>query len=522
MEKNSLLLIDLSRNFNLTEKKKFFINLNKGKINFIDCKQIKLKNFVDLRKSNYKKLIEEFKKSISNNGENKFFLSEMEIFNLRNDRYEYPDRILNFLIIKKIILKKKIKKVTIISDNKYTLNIFDNIDLEVEKKDFSNKNFKLTFPNLRIIKFLIKAMCLVFYLKFLKKTKKKETKKDGFYLSLYPNRFFYGKKNFFGKEENICNFLLSDETHLNLTLRKLLYFAKITSQKNILNLEQFIKVTDILLLFVKCFLKIIMFKKLKKLKINFQGLNFDDELNDIYTSSYINRSKLEIYSKAIPRFLKKKDISKFNLYMFEYSFGFYLIRTIKQFSNKVKIIGFQHGIFSNNLMWIDLIKSLKHREVYIPDSIFCLNKFSFKDYKSKYKNTKISIIKSNKTKKDLKFLNSIKINKKSNKILVLPGLHDIKDLYLYVKNTLHSYGNKQFYFKLHPKNKFYFSSEKKIKKIINFKNKFFSDVIISQDSSLHFDFLNLKRKFSVIDFDYKRNYISSYLRNNKKINFIKY
>ncbi len=315
---------------------------------------------------------------------------------------------------------------------------------------------------------------------------------------------------------------MSDETHLNLTLRKLLYFAKITSQKNILNLEQFIKVTDILFLFLKHLLRIIMFKKLKKLKINFQGLDFDDELNDIYTSSYINRSKLEIYSKAIPRFLKKKDISKFNLYMFEYSFGFYLIRTIKQFSNKVKIIGFQHGIFSNNLMWIDLIKSLKHREVYIPDSIFCLNKFSFKDYKSKYKSTKISIIKNNKTKNNLKFLNSIKINRKSNKILVLPGLHDIKDLYLYVKNTSRSHGNKKFYFKLHPKNKFYFSSDKKIKKIINFKNKFFSDVIISQDSSLHFDFLNLKRKFSVIDFDYKQNYISSHLSNNKKINFLKY
>ena len=35
----------------------------------------------------------------------------MEIFNLRNDRYEFPDRILNYLIIKKLILKKKLKKL---------------------------------------------------------------------------------------------------------------------------------------------------------------------------------------------------------------------------------------------------------------------------------------------------------------------------------------------------------------------------------------------------------------------------
>ena len=65
----------------------------------------------------------------------KLFLSEMEIFNLRNDRYEFPDRILNCLIIKKLILKKGFKKIKIISDNKFTLKIFDNLDVNIEKKD---------------------------------------------------------------------------------------------------------------------------------------------------------------------------------------------------------------------------------------------------------------------------------------------------------------------------------------------------------------------------------------------------
>ena len=522
MEKNSLLLIDLSRNFNLSEKNKHYIYLNKGKIHLNNCKQIKLKNFHNLRKTTYKTLIDEFKKSILNNSENKFFLSEMEIFNLRNDRYEYPDRILNFLIIKRIILKKKIRKIKIISDNKYTLNIFDNINLEVEKKDFSNKNLKLYFPNLRIIKFLFKTTFLVFFLKFLKKTKKKRNKKSSFYVSLYPNRYFYGKENLFDREENICNFLMSDETHLNLSFRKLLYFAKITNDKNILNLEKFIKISDILLLFLKHFFNMITFKKLEEIKINFRGLDFKEELNDIYLSSYINRSKLEIYSKAIPRFLKKNNVSSFNLYLFEYSFGFYLMRSIKELSNKIKISGYQHGIFSNNLMWLDLINSLKHRRMYIPDNIYCLNKFSLKDYKSKYKNIKVFIIKSNKIKKNLNFINGVKIKKKSNKILVLPGLHDVKDLYFYARNKSISDNNKTFYFKLHPKNKFNFSSDMKIKKIVNFQNKIFSNVIISQDSSLHFEFLISKRNFSVIDFDYKQNYISTYLNNNKKINFLKY
>ena len=347
-------------------------------------------------------------------------------------------------------------------------------------------------------------------------------KKNSFYVSLYPNRYFYGKENLFDKEENICNFLMSDETHLNFNLRKLLYFAKITNDKNILNLEQFIKISDILLLFLKYFFNMITFKKLKKIKINFQGLDLKEELNDIYLRSYINRSKLEIYSKAIPRFLKKSNVSSLNLYLFEYSFGFYLMRSIKEFSNKIKISGFQHGVFSNNLMWFDLINSLKHRRMYIPDNIYCLNKFTLKDYKSKYKNIKVSIIKSEKAKKNFNLINSIKIKKKSNKILVLSGLHDISDLYFYAKNKSISNNNKTFYFKLHPKNKFNFSSDTKIKKITNFENKFFSNVIISQTSSLPFEFLNSNRNFSVIDFDYKQNCISTKLNNNKKINFLKH
>ena len=104
----------------------------------------------------------------------------MEIFNLRNDRYEFPDRILNFLIIKKIIIEKKIKKIKIISDKNSTLKIFDNWNLKVEKKDFSKVDCKIKFPNLKIIKFLIKTIFLIFFLKFLKKQKNNLNKKKFF------------------------------------------------------------------------------------------------------------------------------------------------------------------------------------------------------------------------------------------------------------------------------------------------------------------------------------------------------
>ena len=81
------------------------------------------------------------------------------------------------------------------------------------------------------------------------------------------------------------------------------------------------------------------FKNFKKININLDGLHFEEELNDLYKGSYINRSKLEIYSKAIPRSLKNFDVSKLNIYLFEYSFGFYFIRSIRNFSDKIRVSG---------------------------------------------------------------------------------------------------------------------------------------------------------------------------------------
>ena len=70
------------------------------------------------------------------------------------------------------------------------------------KKNLSKFNFKFHLPHLKIIKFLIKAIILVFYCKFLKiYQKRKKEKKNTFYLSLYPNKYFYGKEIYLKKKE---------------------------------------------------------------------------------------------------------------------------------------------------------------------------------------------------------------------------------------------------------------------------------------------------------------------------------
>ena len=45
--------------------------------------------------------------------------------------------------------------------------------------------------------------------------------------------------------------------------------------------------------------------------------------------------------------------------MFEYSFGFFLTNFFKNNFKKIQLIGYQHGIFSDNIMWLDLIKNNK-------------------------------------------------------------------------------------------------------------------------------------------------------------------
>ena len=75
------------------------------------------------------------------------------------------------------------------------------------KKNLSKFDFQFRLPHLKLIKFLIKAIILVFYCKLLKFYKRKKSEKNTYYLSLYPNKYFYGKENFFEKKRIFVIFL---------------------------------------------------------------------------------------------------------------------------------------------------------------------------------------------------------------------------------------------------------------------------------------------------------------------------
>lgn len=514
MKKNVLLLIDVSKNFDIKEKNQIYVSLNKGTIILENCKKIYLKDFINLKKKKINSLLGTLKNFIYSDFKYKFFLAELEIFNLRNDRYHFIDKILNLLVIKEIIKKKNITKLKIISDNKSTINVFDNTNLSIEKKYLGSEKKSYNFIQLKIIKFYIKTFFLVLFMD--KKKGSQENLSKGCFLSLYPNNFFYGKKNFFSLKKSICNFILSDETHLGFTLKKAINYLKITNKKKINNIEEYIHFTDLIKLTLKTFLNFNKFPSLRTRNFIIENMNFKNEISEYLQGSIINRYKLEIYKNAIPRFLKKFNVKEINLYLFEYSFGFFLIRSIKEFSKGIKIKAYQHGTFSENLMWFDLINLLNFKKIYYPNIIYSLNKYSLKNYQKKLKNVEIKILNDENKSKRVNFINKIKIKNISKNILVLPGTHDVQDIYYFIKNS-ENLNRYNFYFKLHPKNKFNFGISKNILKIKSLSKMSFSNVIISQTSSLVYDFLISKKKFSVIDLDYKKNLFSDKLV--KKVSF---
>ena len=202
--------------------------------------------------------------------------------------------------------------------------------------------------------------------------------------------------------------------------------------------------------------------------------------------------------------------------MFEYCLGFYLIRLIKTNYKKIKIIGYQHGIFSDNLMWFDVVSKLNIKKYYLVNEIVAFNEICKKNYMEKFQNNKILYkIKPKKFSEIVNFYKNMK--NKITKYLVFPGTHDIKDFYYGAKKYLSlSETDVKFYFKIHPKTKFFFKSNSNIKLVKKFNKNKFNNVIISPTSTLVYDFYFKKFYFLIANFGYKKNIVSSFFFKNKK------
>ena len=436
---------------------------------------------------------------------------------MRNDKDTNIDLILNILIIKEIIKKNNFKKITVITDNKITIDLLKKINPNIK---FIYNGYSFLKPELilfKILKFYFKAFFVVIFAKVFCSKNYLAKPLEEACLSIYP-MFYKKNESFFHSNKKIkLNFLLTDETHLNCSFTEIIKNIIQVRNKKLINLETFITPTS----FLKAFCKSIFFYFLTmniNFKLNINNLELSKFYKDCIFKSLINRSKLNIYEYPIISALQKFKIKTFNLYLFEYSFGFFIINLIRKNINKVKIVGYQHGIFSDQLLWLDVILKNKNRYNYLPQEIKAFNSKSFYDYKNKINSKKINFSLVKKTPSILaKQYFSSKDKAFSNNILVLPGTHDVNSIYNILKaKTIDKKNKTVFFLKFHPKKIIIAKDTHNLKIIKKIKKKNFSNVLISPTSTLVYDFMNLKKSFMVYNIDYKQNLISAKLKNKVK------
>lgn len=518
MNKKRLIIIHSKKNIKINDQNIFYVNLGESYVQAPNCEKILLNEY-------YKKYYNFYKKQLVNSLKKKIFkirkflplVSELEIFNLRNDKIKNIDLIINVLILKKIIKKLNFQEISLICDNSLTQQVLNSIYPNIKNKNKILKP-KKNFLFLKLSKFYIKVFFLLILIKLFKTPLILKNSYKIACLSLAPIFYKNGVENFFKKKENLkLNFLITDETHLNLSLIKAYNTFK-NKYKNLVHVESYIKFNDLILSLVRSYKYLHKGKKID-MKLLIENIDFSKFYEEYFSISLLNRLKLSIYDNAFLKILKKFKVKNFQMYLFEYCFGFYLINLIRKNSENIRITGFQHGIFSDKLFWFDLLDTHKIKNQYLPNKIISFNSQSLKDYKKiiKSKNIEYKLVQKQASQISVSFKNIKKINLNKH-FLILPGTHDAETIYENFKNKdLNNKISKEiFYFKFHPKKKISGINSKNLKFISSIKNRKFYSALVSSTSTLVYDFIKLKKNFMVYDIDNKQNLISSSLQNKVK------
>ena len=137
--KKKLLVVDLSTNCEIIKKDVDYIKLNKGDISLFNSKRIYLKNFLNKNKKKLKKDFLNFLiLSFKNNMLTKNNFITHEIFNLRNDKTNFFDKIFTILVIKK--LTQKYRFIEVITDDLDSIDTYKSLNFKITiiKKDIFN------------------------------------------------------------------------------------------------------------------------------------------------------------------------------------------------------------------------------------------------------------------------------------------------------------------------------------------------------------------------------------------------
>ena len=497
MFNKTLVLVDTKKNIKINNIHHDLINIGSGNIiNSSEFKSISIKKYIDKYFKIYrKKFSYQLNKKIKKNFINlPIDYSFLELFNFRNDKNIIFEKIILLSIIRNKLNLNKYDKIIIYFDDIEFYDLYSNFLkkkiilklLDKKKKVKIKSNFK------NIFKFIIKLSLTSLISKMIisKNSIKKERNLN---ISFFPILFFKDQSN-----TNNLNFIHTDDSHFSenyfQTLKKIF-----DSKKNkMINIEYFFKFKDAVQQIKNFSIHNKKILKLFKKDLRFENLKINEVIYDYLEISILNFFKMSCLQNSIIRANYNLKPNRINYFLFEYNFGFFLKKIFYQNNKKIKFYGFQHGIFNENLMWLDLIKLKKNHEEYWPQNIYYKYSQSKSYYKKIFLRSKL-ISNENKRLKENKF----KISKSSNKNLIILGLHDYKEIINKLANydQFDNTSNEKFICKIHPKTKMQKSFKnfgKNIKITKNLDNFNFKKIFISKYSTLTYDFLSQKKNFFII------------------------
>ena len=490
-----LVILDLTKDYSLSVSDAEVFQLSFGKIRLKNCKIVK-RNFFSNK--NFKIFINDINNLLFNfykylNIKNNYDLSCIEVFNQRNDKTQIFNKIYFLNEILKYYKIKKFNKIEIITDDYTFINSYKSIKIKnIKILDISKKKkntYRVYFLN--TLFFHIKALLVILLAKiYTKKQFKYKRIKEGC-LSIFPLFYKNNKHKFYDKKKLLnFNFQLTDETHLGNSLSKnFKTLLKIRKIDYTLSVESFIKIPSFLLNFFQSLKKYKLIKKTNNYNFQIKNIEYSEPFRKLFFNSLLNLNKMNIYQSAFNVITDQYKLKKFHLYLFEYNFGYYLNNLIRKNSSKTVIIGYQHGIYSERLMWQNFSKKVNLNK-YFPNYIVCKYVFSLNAYRNNFKNIAIKLSDTNKK--------IIKIKPKKiieNNYNVFTGLHDGYKIINELRNFNDS---KIFRIFLHPKMKYKkFINITKNLKINSKKFKVKNGILLSSTSTLPYQ-LYLKKKYNII------------------------
>jgi len=273
------------------------------------------------------------------------------------------------------------------------------------------------------------------------------------HLSLKLSENKYGE--FVGKDDFYLVNLFADGMHQKISfIDYLKYLSFFKGKKNLVVLDDFIKVVDVVRSFIFSMVIVNKYKLISSLNYSYDGVKLSTGIKEELYMSYIRSSRLLMYLNPINTLSQHYRIINFYYYLHEYSYGRLFTLGFRIHSSSTNLVGFQHGPSSRRkLLYMAASNELSVSADYlssfpIPDKVLSEDSLSVRIYKDA---GYLGVSLMDKIYR-LKYLADIDRSMLDPKcVLIAPGLHDGEFMMEVLKSKITNDHSMKFILKPHPR-----------------------------------------------------------------------